>query len=329
MKNKIPIIVMIDVEPDGFFIDRNKPLPWKGFEGLCPFFSDWRKSLEQATGEKAHFSWFVSLDPQVEETYGSAMWPLTQYENQVRNLENGGDEIGLHPHAYRWEPKNNDWIEDREDQRWVNYCTEMAFAAYKKALNRTCKSFRFGAAWINNETMNLAQRLGAEIDLSIEPKFKLETFPYLTDKKKYIGAYPNFDDVPLFPYQKADHDFKTPAQNKNGNIWVIPQTIGNVQYRYGRLEWLQKRLFAPQLLKPFDLTLKLTTTLKFFIQIVEEQLKRERPYITIALRSDVGQPTKFMKQVINNSHYLATHPLAKQFVFATPQEALKILGVKE
>ena len=325
MGNKIPIILCIDVEPDGFFIDKDKPLPWKGFEELCLFFNRSRKGLEQATQEKVNFSWFFSLSPQVEKTYGAPEWPLTQYQKEIQELRSHGDELGLHPHPYRWVPGKNNWIEDRADQDWVNYCVKLAFESYQKVLGQPCRSFRFGSVWINNETLNFANRLGAKVDLTVEPNFKPDAiYPKNGD---YAGEYPDYDDVPRFPYKKADHNFKMMDTNANNDLWMIPLTSGNVRYEYGRLERLKRKIFSPESLKPFPVTLKLSTHPKHFSWIVEEQLKKEVPYITATLRSDAGQSAKQLSYATQNVDYLMSHPQAKQFVFSTSEESLKVLDL--
>ncbi len=326
MDKKIPIILCIDVEPDGFFIDKTKLLPWRGFEALHQLFNSFRKPIKEATGEKAHFLWSYSLDPQVEKTYGSAAWPLTHYSQITADLETQGDELGLHPHAYRSLPQKNNWIEDRADQNWVNHCTQIGFDAYKQVLKRTCRVFRFGSVWINNETLNLAHHLGAEIDLTLEPGFKPEGL-YKGDG--YLGETPNFDHVPRMPYQKADHDYSQKASVKNGNLWMIPLTGGKVSYRYGRLETFTRKIFSPVSVEPFHVTLKLSTNPRYFIQIVEEHLDKKPAYIAMSLRSDAGISKKHLNYISENLNYLISHSRAKQFVLTTPHEALKIMGYKD
>jgi hypothetical protein len=71
MKGRILVIMVIDIEPDGFFIDRGRPVPWVGYENTYKFFRQLRAILAAKTGAPVHYSWVFRMDPQVDETYGS------------------------------------------------------------------------------------------------------------------------------------------------------------------------------------------------------------------------------------------------------------------
>jgi len=99
--DKIPIILNIDAEPDGLFIDRERPLPWRGYERSAEYLQRLRSRIASVTGSPAHFTWLVRLDPQIAETYGSAEWPLMRYGDRLSADEAIGDELGVHIHPYR------------------------------------------------------------------------------------------------------------------------------------------------------------------------------------------------------------------------------------
>ncbi|HKQ99694.1 MAG TPA: hypothetical protein VJT09_03410, partial [Pyrinomonadaceae bacterium] len=157
----IPICIIIDAEPDERQTDPNDPKDWEGFEKTCEYFKKLRPQLEDATGSPVHFSWFLRMDPQVEQTYGAPDWAVTRYRELIEELTAAGDELGLHPHAWRWDEASGRWTEEMSSQEWINHCVSMGFEAFRKSLNRPCLSFRFGAHWTNEETVELAERLGA------------------------------------------------------------------------------------------------------------------------------------------------------------------------
>ena len=43
--DRIPIILRIDAEPDGLFIDRERPLPWQGYERSVEYLSNYGTGL--------------------------------------------------------------------------------------------------------------------------------------------------------------------------------------------------------------------------------------------------------------------------------------------
>ncbi len=328
MENKIPIIMCIDIEPDGFFIDRNKPLPWKGYEGAHRYFSELRLKLEERTDSLVHFTWCYRLDPQVAETYGSADWPITNYPKFIEDFLKAGDEIALHPHAYRWEKKINNWIEDFGDQQWVNYCVEMGFGCYRKLFNRDCESFRFGAYWTSTETVNLAERLGAKFDLTVEPGFRLEKRDFHAEL--YSASLPNYDHVPREPYHPTRTDFTKPDSNRRDGIWIIPMSTGLITYKFGRFETLYKKIVSPNDLKPRPVTLNLARGVNGFRFVMEDCLKSlKQPYLFMVLRSDVCSDSPFepnmQENMKRNIDYIMNHPLADQFAFTTPAEMMELL----
>ena len=327
METKIPIILCIDVEPDGFFIKRDEPLPWLGYEAIYKFFCDFRLCISKATQFPAHYSWYYRIDPQIEETYGSPDWPWAHYPKYIEDLARNGDEIGLHPHAYRWEAKINNWVEDLGNQSWVNHCVEMGFSNYKKQFNRNCDSFRFGAYWINNETLDLVERLGARFDLTPEPGLMMNKRPF--HGEFYTASLPSYDKVPRLPYQPSKSDFTKPDRNRKEGFWIIPLSTGFIQHRYGRLESIYHRVFNPELVKPKCITLNIGSYgVENFSKIANHLLNTlEKPYLALVLRSDNGIKPRNMKNINDNLTFLLNHPLAKRFAFSSAAELMTLLGL--
>ena len=66
----IPAFLSIDVEPDGFQLDRRDPPPWAGYLDLVDFITRLRGDLAGWTGRTPRFGWYVRTDPQIAEVYG-------------------------------------------------------------------------------------------------------------------------------------------------------------------------------------------------------------------------------------------------------------------
>ena len=328
MDCQIPIILCIDVEPDGFFIERDRPLPWKGYERAFEYFSKLRQLSAAISESPTHFSWFYRMDPQVAETYGTPDWAIKNYPTYVEDFLKKGDEMGLHPHAYRWVKTDNDWLVDHADQEWVDHCVEMSFAAYKNVFGRTCDSFRFGASWINDATLRLVEKLGARFDLTLEPEY-VNDWSY-EGYRRYRGSYLDYECVPRMPYRPSHDDLRRPDPERKEGIWMIPTSTGKITYRYGRTERLLRRIFKPSDLKPRRITLNLAYGPNRFRIITEELLRcLERPYFAFVMRTDALSSPQQMKNVEACFDILLNHPRARQFVFSTPAEALRILGCLE
>src|SRR5436190_12457798 len=98
---RIPVVLALDVEPDDPEFVPNSRAPWLGFEAAVDLFAAIRDRLARATECDVHLSWFVRMDPQIAQGYGSAMWFVEQYSTEIAALRSAGDEIGLHTHAWR------------------------------------------------------------------------------------------------------------------------------------------------------------------------------------------------------------------------------------
>ena len=102
LMRKIPFIFCIDVEPDERQTNIVIPEDWKGFEEAFNSFNKLRPHLEKATRAPVSFCWFFRMDPQIERTYGQPAWVVERYGEAIKRLEQSGDELGLHTHAFRW-----------------------------------------------------------------------------------------------------------------------------------------------------------------------------------------------------------------------------------
>jgi hypothetical protein len=214
---KIPIVICIDVEPDARVTDPNVAIDWAGFEKTFEFYEQLRPHLQDATQSLVHFSWFVRMDPQIADTYGSPDWAIARYRRLFDRMEAAGDDIGLHTHAWRWEPESNEWIADMGDQEWVDHCVQMAFAAFEQSMNRKCQSFRFGDHWMNDATLALVERLGARFDLTVEPGRKELSIP-----ERYTGSPPDYSQAPQQPYRPSKLNFTEHDAEQKRELWAVP-----------------------------------------------------------------------------------------------------------
>jgi len=211
-------------------IDPNVPKDWLGFEKTFEFFQELRPRLEDATGSRVNFSWFLRMDPMIARTYGSPAWAITRYRNLFEKLEPAGDEFGLHTHAWRWDDASCQWIADMGDQNWVEHCVRMGFEAFEESLNRPCFSFRFGEHWMNNATLDLVEKLGARIDLTAEPGVKTVSFP-----ERFTGSGPDFSLIPRQPYRASMSSFIRRGRWRQRRLWMVPMSTG-------KLEWILSSL---------------------------------------------------------------------------------------
>ena len=100
MIRRVPVLLSFDVEPDEIEVGVDAP-PWLGFERLLERVKPLRDDLAVATGRPVRFDWFLRMDPQIAEAYGSAAWVVDRFGADLARLRSEGDLVGLHPHALR------------------------------------------------------------------------------------------------------------------------------------------------------------------------------------------------------------------------------------
>ncbi len=220
MTKTIPILLCCDVEPDTRSLDPLSRCDWVGFERIVELVKQLRSRLEVATQRRANMSWFVRMDPQITQVYGSAGWAAARYGTIFDTLAASGDEIGLHVHPSQWHDEGNYWIQNFADQSWVSKCVESGFSAFELSFGRPCQLFRFGDHWMNDETIDLLRRLGTICDLTVEPGLT-----GTTAVDDFTGTFPDYSNAPRLPYRPAHGAFTTADSSMDGNnagLYIIP-----------------------------------------------------------------------------------------------------------
>ena len=323
---KIPVILAIDVEPDPFLVDHDAREPWLGYEAFHPYLAKLRERFEDETGSPVHYSWFFRMDPQVAVAYGSPTWPVERYEKLVADSADRGDELAIHVHGYRWVEERHAWLEDLANQDWMDECLEMAVDAHRRAFGQPCTTVRFGNFWLSTASVNRAEQLGVRYDLTVEPgrpPFKWEA------KGDSTGDLPEVYRVPRRPYEPARDDFRRAAPPGSRSLRIVPLTSGwlKLGLRVGaRLRrWLRNGAEHRFQDTPISMWKDWPAPNTFDRMLDRAIAAQERPYLAFAVRTNAGMDESF-ERVDRCLQTLLEHPQRKRFVFATPDEAMKLLG---
>jgi len=324
MMKRIPVLICIDIEPDERTLDPRARVDWTGFEKSYEIFSELRSRLETATGSPVHFSWFLRMDPQITHAYGSAHWVVTRYPRLFEELHSAGDELGLHTHAWRWDHHSQGWVADFGDQKWIDHCVRSSFEAFRTSLKRQCRSFRFGDHWMNDQTLDLLERLGAQFDLTLEPG---QSQSSLTPDEHFTGSFPDVAQVPQAPYRPHTTDFRKRGVARKRDLWMIPVSAGSV-------EWppVSPVLREAALPRPWRdayqrcITLNLAFNQMILSRIADGLLGIPwKPYLALVARTDIAISPDQRSNLQDNIGYLLSHPLVQRFAFETPAEAIRRL----
>lgn len=320
----IPIILCVDVEPDERHPAVGTSEDWEGVAASFEFFDSFRPRLSEATGAPARFSWFFRMDPQIERAFGSPDWIVRRRGELIARLEEAGDELGLHTHAWRWGEDSRGWIADHGDQRWVNRCLQVSFAAYRAAFGRDCASFRFGDHWMSDETMDTLESLGARFDLTLEPGRIPRPAQLLTES--YTGSLPDYRPVPRRPYRPSRRDFRAHDTEHGRGLWVIPLSTGKEPGRFTGVKRAAEALGIDLRKRNDTVPLNLALAAPLFRALTDSWLAAARDkYLALIVRTDACLPARSRANVAENLNSILSHPLAGRFKFARPAEAVRLL----
>lgn len=316
---RVPVILCVDVEPDPRVVDRAHPEPWRGFEATLLALDRWRMRLADATGRPVHYSWFLRMDPQVEAAYGSPAWVVETFP-QTRALPELGDELGLHVHAWRWDGPARTWVADHGDAAWVDHCLRVGFEAFRSAVGAACRSFRFGDRFGSPGVTARLESLGCRFDLTAEPGSP--PVPALEPGERSTGSLPDYRLVDLSPWRRPS------------GLTEIPLTTGWLprswfpESRWARWKrGVRRRLAGTDLGWRPHATLNLGAPSRHARFLVEQALDSlERPFLNAVVRTSTAAHHARRSEMDATLEYLASHPRAGDFVFATPREAIELLS---
>jgi hypothetical protein len=321
---RIPVILCVDVEPDPRLVSRAAPPPWVGYEGTQRYLADLRPRLEARTGVPAHYAWFLRMDPQVAEAYGSATWLVDRYRGHLEEVQRRGDELGLHPHFYRWLPREQAWLHDFGSPDWVAHTLGTSMEAFVQSLGRGCASLRCGDRWLDTAVVNLAERLGIRFDLTLEPGAPARPTPRAGELAS--GPVPDYARVPRAPYTPSRADYRR-AQRGARTIRMIPLT--SAHRRLGPRARLRRLLRNGVRHRLQDTPLSMWRRWAppdTFDRMIDRALAAQRvPYLAFAIRTDLGACPAVYGPVHACLETLLVHPAAGRFAFCTPAEALALL----
>jgi hypothetical protein len=260
------------------------------------------------------------MDPQIEQIYGTPNWSAERYRELIDQLRRAGDSLGLHVHTWRLDSTTNKWVSEFADQKWVEHCVRTAFEAFHESFGERCRYFRFGDHWMNNATVSLIDRLGAQVDLTIEPG---QSGPTLPDP--FTGSFVDYSNVPQHPYRPSRSDFTGRGTFLKRRIWMVPLSAG--------------KSGSPQVAPNPDaastseekdrsntyFTLNLYDDSPTLCSIADRLLERENPHLVMVVRSDVVLYPTFHANLQRTFDHLLDHPLARQFVFCSPRKLVELL----
>ena len=319
----IPIVISIDAEADSHSISATARSAWSGFEKAQRVAREWKSRIVAATGRPAHFNWLLRMDVQMEAVYGSAGWLAKKYPAWVEERIGDGDDVGLHVHPYRL--AGDQWIGDFGDQAFVERNLRIGHSAFCSALGRKPATFSMGNNWLNQPTVGVLEELGVQYDLSlIAGACPARMSDVMGDSCVATGTRPDFTSLPRTPFRPAPDNLAQADPGRSEGLWIFPISgvLASDPLRRAALRLLRLKRDPSRMRK-----LLLGLGAGRFGPDFDQWLDSCNPALAIiTLRAH--QFVQNLPRLEESLNYLLLHPLAENFAFVTPAEALVILGLE-
>ena len=217
----IPTFVNFDVEPAGFQRDQTS---WRGFREWVDLVDGIRRELADRTGRSPRFGWYFRMDPQIATVHGDAAYAARRFTDLVEHLEEQGDVFGMHVHPLRWSDEQQLWVHDLADHDWMAHCIQTAHAAYTDFFGIPPVRFRGGGGFLDEELVEVIDRLGVRVDLTLEPGFQWPAHQLRTevDVSPCVGSSVDCSTAPRAVYRPSVHDFRRPDATGGRRVVMVP-----------------------------------------------------------------------------------------------------------
>ncbi len=174
---------------------------------------------EDDFGNHPKVTWFLRSDWQMNEIYNDWCWPANRYLSTWRKFEKDGDEIGWHPHLWRWS-RDREWYQEVVDSEWIKMCLINGYDSLSRLFD--IFSVRMGWDFHSNITMNAIDGLGIKVDLSALPGIRNARF------ENRHNIY-DWSLSPEFPYHPSKNNYQCSGADFL-NILELPVTCCRVPF---------------------------------------------------------------------------------------------------
>ena len=306
-----PIVLVIDVEPDGrAILDRDNG--WKGSIDALGHLKRLRDELGTATGMPVKFNWFIRADPQIAGTWGRAEWVAEACPQIIHDIESHDDYRGIHVHMWKWSEPRMTWYTEFDDVAWVEECVATSISAFTRIFGAAPAANRFGDRWISTEAVGVLRRSGILLDLTVEPG--LPDMP-IHDDPHGTGWLPDFRGAPREPYAPLGDDYMLAAPTPDPNeLWMLPLTTSKPAWRFVRR--------APYIVhgsRSPNLVLDHSTVWPIIRAALD---KPSYNPVVIVLRSGDLSSRRFLRNYLRTTAELVRHPALGYCELTTADEAI-------
>jgi len=216
----IYMIIGCDVDPDRSYVVKDIPsdkLSWRGMLEGIPRSHEKFKNLTDCDGNQPIVVWLMRVDYQIKKMMGAYNSILIENKDFLEALVKDGDEIGWHPHFWKYDDQKSVWFQNYEDRDWQKNMLHESHASFLEIFPNGVKTARTGWTYHNNVTMRTFGELGVQIDISAFPGMKIPT----DDNQRAMSNFYDWYDTPTEPYYPSVEDYRRPVSGNEESCKVL------------------------------------------------------------------------------------------------------------
>jgi hypothetical protein len=213
------VVLSCDTDPDRRGFLPGVPagtLTWRGMTEGIPALKSLLRDVKDSRGREPVFTWLLRADEQVRSVHGDYGWVARAHGAFLRTLEEGGDELGWHPHFWRRDRDNGPWFQEVADVDWQVNMLHTAHRDFVAALERVPRTVRMGWSYHNNRTYGLLETLRVVIDCSALPGYRT-----LMGRRARGENLFDWRPTPRTPFRPSREDYRRPARGSEGSFPVL------------------------------------------------------------------------------------------------------------
>ena len=323
-----PAFLAVDVEPNGFQLGDEGPAAWSGFSAMAAFVDELREELLATTGVAPTIGWYYRLDPQIAAAFGRPDYAVRTFASLVEAQRRRGDYFGIHVHPVRHDDAAGAWVHDFADPEWTTECVRHSAAVFADTFGTAVRRHRFGAGFLSDAVVAECERLGIDVDLTLEPAARPpdNLIRSGSDTTPIVGALGDYSATPRFAYRPDVHDFRVAASRDRRQITLVPlSTTNHLRIDTPRWKRSAKRVLrGPEPATMLYPSVALESSDLFWKLALWELEAMDRPYLSFALRTD-DPGSDCGRNVRRLFAALPRHPIARQLRFVDPLEVVGTL----
>jgi hypothetical protein len=225
----ILFIIGCDGDPDPIPGDSYCPaeklaetMSWNCLKQSVSEIKGFQKEVKDGSGNTPKVTWFLRSDQQMNDIYTNYAYPVKAFKSIWENRIDDGDEIGWHPHFWRWSLEHGLWYQEMEDHVWMESCLIRGFQSISQIWKP--KAVRTGNDFLNDFVMTKLNKLGLLTDLSVLPGMKY-TGDIIDPNLTFRINKMDYRNCPKTPYLPSQKDYRVEDNHPLGILEIPSSTF--------------------------------------------------------------------------------------------------------